>query len=449
MKSKLLFTISSLGLLAPLATPVRAVAQETPEYTVLHAFTGPDGATPYGNLISDDEGNLYGTTIGGGDTTDTPCTNSPFGLGCGVVYKTDRQGNESVLYTFKGGSDGAYPATELLRDKEGNLYGTARGGGNPNPACPFNGCGVIFKLDRHGNESVLYAFNGGADGYGASSGLIRDEAGNFYGTTVVGGISNAACTGDGPPGTCGVVYKLDPNGNETVLHTFTGGTDGYAPYGSLIRDRQGNLFGAASNGGDTTSEFCGTTVPNLLGAHGCGTVFKIDHSGNFSVVHTFEGPDGGPFPDGWFAPGDAGHFYGVTGNGGNVSDCGGIGCGTIFEIDHHGNESVLYRFNGADDGDSPLGSVIRDLEGNLYTTTLLGGDTTDPGCTNGGCGTVFKLDPWGRQTILHTFTGGADGSNPQTSLFMDKEGNLYGTTTAGGDPTCNCGIVFKIALHLD
>jgi uncharacterized repeat protein (TIGR03803 family) len=446
MKSKLLFAVSSLGLLAPLAMPARIVAQETPKYTVLHTFTGPEGAVPHGSLIRDDEGNLYGTTIAGGDTTDTPCVNSPFGVGCGVVYKTDRHGNESVLYTFKGGSDGAYPATELLLDKAGNLYGTARGGGNSNPACAFtNGCGVVFQLDRRGNESVLYAFNGGADGYGVSSGLTRDEAGNFYGTTVAGGISNTACTGDGPPGTCGVVYKLDLKGDETILHTFTGGTDGYAPYGSLVRDWQGNLYGAASNGGDTTSEFCSTTVANLAGANGCGTVFKIDHSGDFSVLHTFEGSDGGPFPDGWFASDFSGNLYGVTGNGGNLSDCGGLGCGTIFKIDRHGNESVLYSFIGADDGDSPLGSVIRDLEGNLYTTTLLGGDTTDPGCTNGGCGTVFKLDRWGRRTILHTFTGGADGSNPYTSLIMDKEGNLYGTTTAGGDPTCKCGTVFKIA----
>jgi uncharacterized repeat protein (TIGR03803 family) len=448
MKSKLLFTISSLGLLAQLATPVAAVAQRTPKYTVLHTFKGEDGAIPYGQLISDDEGNLYGTTIAGGDTTDTPCANSPFGLGCGVVYKIDGHGNESVLHTFKGGSGGAYPATELLRDKEGNLYGTARGGGNQNSACAFtNGCGVIYKLDSHGKASILYAFQGSADGYGVSSGLIRDEAGNFYGVTVAGGISNATCTGDGPPGSCGVVFKLDPKGNETVLHAFTAGKDGYAPYGSLIRDRLGNLHGAATSGGDTTSEFCGVTVANLFGSHGCGTVFKIDQSGDFSVVHTFKGPDG-LFPDGWFAPGYAGHFYGVTGNGGNLSDCGGAGCGTIFEIDHHGNESVLYSFKGADDGASPLGSVIRDFDDNLYTTTLLGGDTTDPGCTKGGCGTVFELDRWGHGSVLHTFTGGKDGFNPEASPVIDKEGNLYGTTTAGGDPTCNCGLVFKIA-HRD
>ena len=450
MKSRLLFAMYSTGLaglLASLAMPVPAVAGPTPTYTVLHTFTGPDGAAPSGSLIRDDEGNLYGTTIGGGDTTDAPCTTGPFGLGCGVVYKIDRHGNESVAYAFKGGSDGAYPSTELLLDRAGNLYGTARGGGNQDSACAFtNGCGVIFKLDRHGNESVLYAFNGIANGYGVSSGLVRDDAGNLYGATVAGGVANAACTGDGPPGTCGVVYKLDPSGNQTVLHAFTGGADGYAPYGSLLLDRHGNLYGAASNGGDTTGAFCGTTVPALAGALGCGTIFKIDRGGNFSVVHTFEGPDGGPFPDGWFAPGEAGHFYGVTGNGGNLSDCGGLGCGTIFEVDHHGNQAVLYNFTGAADGGSPLGSVIRDREDNLYTTTYQGGDTTDAACiTSGGCGTVFKLDRWGHRSVLYTFTGAGDGSGPRTSLLLDKEGDLYGTTTAGGNPTCNCGTVFKIS----
>jgi len=235
MKSRLLFAIYSTGLLASLAMPVPAVAGPTPTYTVLHTFTGPDGAGPLGSLISDDEGNLYGTTAGGGDTTDAPCISGPFGLGCGVIYKIDRHGKESVLYAFQGGSDGAYPATELLLDRAGNLYGTARGGGNQNSACAFtNGCGVIFKLDRHGNESVLYAFNGIANGYGVASGLVRDEAGNLYGATVAGGVANPACTGDGPPGTCGIIYKLDPGGNQTVLHAFTGGADGYSPYGSLL-----------------------------------------------------------------------------------------------------------------------------------------------------------------------------------------------------------------------
>lgn len=448
MKFKVFTSIAAASLIL-LATPARVVAQG---YKVLHTFAGPDGASPYGSLISDNEGNLYGTAIGGGDATDTPCADSPFGLGCGVVFKIDRHGNESVVYEFKGGSDGAYPATELLQDAAGNLYGTTRGGGDLSPACAFiNGCGVVFKLDRHGNESVLYAFKGGSDGFGAASGLVRDQFGNFYGTTIAGGTSNPACNGDGPPGTCGVVYKLDPKGNETVLHTFTGGTDGYAPYGTLLRDWQGNLFGAASNGGDTTSKFCGTIVPNLVGANGCGTVFKITPSSNFSVLHTFEGPDGGPFPDGWFVSDYGGNLYGITGNGGNLSDCGGLGCGTIFKIDYHGNQSVLYNFTGPASElpsiSTSFGSVIRDNHGNLYGAAYAGGDTTDTTCVaTGGCGLVFKLDPWGHYTVLHTFSG-ADGANPWASLYMDAFGNLYGTTTAGGDPTCNCGVVFKLALH--
>jgi len=450
MKIRVFTTITATSLFILLATPAHIAAQETPRFTVLHTFTGPDGASPYGSLISDYQGNIYGTTIGGGDTTDVPCANSPFGLGCGVVYKLDHHGNESVLYQFTGQSDGAYPATELLLDEAGNLYGTARGGGNANPACVFiNGCGVVFKLDRHANESVLYAFNGGADGLGAASGLVRDQLGNLFGTTIAGGSSNPACTGDGPPGTCGVIYKLDPKGNETVLHTFTGSTDGYAPYGSLLLDWQGDLFGIASNGGDISSSFCGTTVPALAGALGCGTVFKIDRTGNFSILHTFEGKDGGPFPDGWLATDYAGNIYGITGNGGSAVSSTNLGNGTIFKIDRQGNESVLYNFAGGAQGFTSFGSVIRDNLGNLYGATFFGGDTTDPACSAvGGCGVVFRLDPWGRYTVLHTFKG-PDGANPWADLYMDQRGDIYGTTTAGGDPTCNCGTVFKIALHND
>lgn len=449
MVLKALASIAAGSLSMLLAIPPRVVAQDSARYTVLHAFKGTDGATPYGSLISDWEGNLYGTTIGGGDTADTPCQNSPFAPGCGVVYKLDQHGNESVLYQFKGGPDGAFPATELLLDEAGNLYGTARGGGlTSNPACGFaQGCGVVFKTDRDGGQSVLYSFKGGSDGFGVASGLIRDQAGNFYGTTVAGGISNTVCTGDGPPGTCGVVYKLDPKGNETVLHTFTGGSDGYAPFGSLVRDWQGNLFGIASNGGDISSSFCGTTVPALADALGCGTVFKIDYTGNFSMLHTFEGQDGGPFPDGWLATDYAGNIYGITGNGGSAVSSTNLGNGTIFKIDRQGNESVLYNFAGGAQGFTSFGSVIRDNRGNLYGATFFGGDTTDPACSAvGGCGVVFRLDPWGRYTVLHTFKG-PDGANPWASLYMDQHGDIYGTTTAGGDSTCNCGVAFKITLE--
>jgi uncharacterized repeat protein (TIGR03803 family) len=175
-------------------------------------------------------------------------------------------------------------------------------------------------------------------------------------------------------------------------------------------------------------------------------VFKIDDRGDFSVLHTFEGKDGGPFPDGWLATDYAGNIYGITGNGGSAVSSTNLGDGTIFKIDRQGNESVLYNFAGGAQGFSSLGSVIRDNQGNLYGATLLGGDTTDAACSAaGGCGVVFRVDPWGHYTILHTFKG-PDGANPVANLYMDQHGDIYGTTTAGGDPTCNCGVVFKITL---
>jgi uncharacterized repeat protein (TIGR03803 family) len=452
MKSRFFAPIAAAILSQVLAVTPRVVAQDDAKYSVVHVFTGADGSTPYGSLIGDWEGNLYGTTLQGGEVTDTPCQVNPFtgGPGCGVVYKIDRRGAESVLYQFNGGTGGAFPTSELLLDNAGNLYGTARGGGilTAESPCGFiSGCGVVFKLNRVGDESVLYSFKGGADGFGVSSGLIRDAAGNFYGTTIAGGTANANCTGDGPPGTCGVVYKLDPSGNQTVLHPFTGGSDGYGPYGSLVLDGQGNLYGAASNGGDTASSFCNGAVEALAGALGCGTVFKIDHAGNFSVIHAFDGQKGGPFPDGWFAADIAGNIYGITGNGGSAVSSTNLGKGTVFKIDREGNESVLYNFAGGALGFTSFGSVIRDNLGNLYGATYFGGDTTDAACSAaGGCGVVFRLDPQGRYTVLHTFTG-PDGANPWASLYMDRRGNIYGTTTAGGDPTCDCGVVFKITLE--
>lgn len=448
MKFRAFSPIVAASLFVMLAMPSPTAAQQPAQYTVVHTFHGADGSNPEGSLISDLEGNLYGTTPAGGDAVNSPCQNSPFGLGCGVVYKIDRHGNESVVYQFKGGSDGAYPFTELLLDQAGNLYGTARGGGVlANEECSFiNGCGVVFKIDRDGDESVLYSFQGGADGFGVASGLVGDGAGNLYGTTIAGGDSNPACTGDGPPGTCGTVYRIDRSGHYSVVHAFTGGADGYAPFGTLLRDWQGNLYGAASNGGDITSSFCNTAVENLSGALGCGTVFKIGHSGEFSILHTFKGKDGGPFADGWLTSDLAGNIYGVTGNGGAGVSSTNLSNGTIFKIDTRDQESVLYNFEGGAKGSTSFGSVILDNQGNLYGATFFGGDTTDPACSaSGGCGVVFRLDPWGHYSVLHTFEG-PDGANPEANLYMDPYGDIFGTTTAGGDPACNCGVVFKITL---
>jgi len=175
------------------------------------------------------------------------------GSGCGVVFKLDTTGKEIVLHSFTGGADGAAPSTAagLVRDNAGNLYGTTFTGGQGK--CP-SGCGVIFKLSTTGKVTVLHSFTGGADGAGPEAGLVRDIVGNLYGTTSSGG--NLACGGGSG---CGVVFKLDTTGKETVLHRFTGGKDGAIPAGRLVRDNAGNLYGTAQ----------------LRGAFLHGVVFKL------------------------------------------------------------------------------------------------------------------------------------------------------------------------------
>lgn len=459
MKPRLLSASSLLVLLVLLVRPVRAVAQEEqqenakqqPHYAVLHTFTGgADGANPQAALIRDQRSNLYGTAFNGGDLS--KCG----GAGCGVVFRLDRNGRETALYTFEAGADGAGPGAGLLWD-QGSLYSTTHGGGNldcSEVGVPWQGCGVVFKVNATtGEETTMYAFTGVTDGGGPSSGLVRDKAGNLYGTTVFGG--DRTCSFLGLFG-CGVVYKLDPSGNETILHAFTGAADGALPAGDLLLDRAGNLLGSANDGGDTTSAFCSQTIGPFFGVPGCGTLFKIDPAGGFAVLHTFQGADGGPVPWGWLTQDDAGNIYGMTGNGGDLSDCSGFGCGVVFKLDRSGKETVLHTFTGGADGSETLASVVRDASGNLYGATEFGGDVIDPPCAAvGGCGVVFELDAHGHETVLHTFTGSADGANPNANLLLDEDGNLYSTAQDGGDTTCSvpgtplpgCGVVFKITLH--
>jgi len=197
--------------------------------TVLHSFSGgADGQFPHAGLTIDSAGNLYGVTAGDGVTS------------FGTVFKLDTAGVETVLYEFSGGADGSQPMANLSQDKAGNLYGTTRAGG-------ALGSGTVFKVDRQGNESVLHSFAGSSDGASLESAILVDPAGNLYGTTVLGGTSNS-----------GTAFKIDVNGNETVLHTFLGGTDGTYPYAGLVRDSSGNLYGATTEGGA-----------------GYGTIFRI------------------------------------------------------------------------------------------------------------------------------------------------------------------------------
>jgi uncharacterized repeat protein (TIGR03803 family) len=314
---------------------------------------------------------------------------------------------EVVLHNFASPPHGAYPATGVVRDSAGNLYGTTNGAYSDVGGGGTDNAGVVFKVDTSGHETVLYSFTGGADG-SSPNGLIRDLKGNLYGTTNGGGASGA-----------GVVFKVDRSGRETVLYTFTGGADGGFPLAGVLRDSKGNLYGTTNGGG----------------ASGAGVVFKLDTSSHEKVLYSFTGGADGSTPNGVIRD-PAGNLYGTTTYGGDAS--GTAGAGVVFKIDTSGHETVLYTFTGGTDGANSLAGVIRDRAGNLYGTTPNGGNAS--GAL--GSGVVFKVDTSGHETVLYTFTGGADGAYPQVGVIRDRAGNLYGTTPFGGQT--DAGVVFEI-----
>jgi len=357
-----------------------AAAQET----VLYTFTGVDGGNPRASLVQDSAGNLYGTACYGGNSN------------AGTVFKVSASGTVTVLYNFTGGVDGGGPGAGLVRDSAGNLYGTTTVGGSSNS-------GTVFKVDTTGEEAVLYSFTGGADGGIPEASVIRDSAGNLYGTTYQGGAST---------GGAGTVFKVDTTGKETVLYSFTGGVDGGFPEASLVRDSAGNLYGTTTVGGGSNY----------------GTVFKVDTTGEETVLYSFMGGADGGAPWASLVRDSAGNLYGTT------YDDGASGYGTVFKVDTTGEETVLYSFMGGADGEHPIAGLIRDSAGNLYGTTYWGGASN--------CGTVFKVDTTGKETVLYSFTGGTDGQGPYAGLVQNTAGNLYGTTYIGGAFTY--GTVFEI-----
>jgi uncharacterized repeat protein (TIGR03803 family) len=351
-------------------------------YKTVYRFTGGrDGAEPLAPVILDDAGNLYGTTTLGGDLK----CNRPHG--CGTVFKIDAAGKETVLHAFTSMPDGAYPQAGLIRDDSGNFYGTTGWGG-------AYGSGTVFKLDATGKETVLYSFTGGRDGALPFGSLVRDGKGNLYGTTYGGG-GILSCYYIGGVSTCGVVFKLANTGRLTVLHRFDG-SDGSWPTKGLARDSEGNLYGTTS-----------------AGNHNYGIVFKVDNTRKFSVLHTFEDQySDGSEPGSTLILDQAGNLYGTTRLG-----------GTVFKIDATGKETILYRFPGLRDGMWPSGNLVRDAAGIIYGTTEYGGH-----CQRRiGCGTIYRLDTNGQETLLHEF-GRGPGRVPKGGLVMDSAGTLYGTT---------------------
>jgi len=375
----------------------------TQAYEVLYAFTGgADGAGSQG-LVMDSVGNLYGIAGGAGYQV--------------TVFKLSRKGKLKVLHTFAAdGSEGLGTSGAIARDSAGNLYGSTVYGG------AFNR-GTVFKLDKKNHLSVLLSFPTTWFGAGGGPGgpLTLDSTGNLYGA---GGGGTAKCNGGQ---NCGVVFKLDQSGNETVLRAFQIGKRGTYPNAGLIRDAAGNLYGTTMRGGK-----------------GNGVVFKLDPAGNETVLYTFKVEPDGAQPRAGLIQDAAGNFYGTTLWGG-IGPCQNR-CGVVFKLDTNGNETVLYRFTSGNDGANPIAGLIMDAAGNLYGTAQTGGE---PGCRDYVCGTVFKLDPSGKLTVLHTFgpSNQGKGMGPNSSLVMDKAGNLYGTTNEGGNPNCypvGCGVIFKI-----
>ena len=409
--------------------------------TVLYSFTGgADGSSP-NTVIRDSKGNLYGTTNYGGAS------------GVGVVFKVDTSGHETVLYTFTGGNDGAYPNPNVTLDSVGNFYGTTNNGGTA-------GLGVVFKVDTSGNETVLHTFTRGLEGDQPDlAGVILDSVGNLYGTAAFGGAGGQ-----------GVVYKLDTSGNETVLYAFPGAADGQYPYNAgVIFGSDCHLYGTTFYGGkkghgvvyqldgdgnekvlynfhlltangfgqptggvirDSKGNLYGTTfIGQADVGYGNGVVYKVDTAGHSTVLHNFTGEADGGVPYGGVIRDSKGNLYGTAEVG------GASGAGVVFKVDTFGNETVLYSFTGGSDGGYPLWVVlVRDSAGNLYGTTNGGGAS--------GAGVVFKVNAAGNETVLHSFTGGADGGNPYAGVILGPEGNLYGTTAFGGET--NAGVVFEI-----
>jgi uncharacterized repeat protein (TIGR03803 family) len=360
--------------------------------TVLHAFSGAgDGWNPTGNLVLDAAGNLYGTTLLGGSH------------GFGTVFKVNSAGDETVLYSFARGSDGGNPNAGLTQDAAGNFYGTTQYGGDDNYE---HGNGTVFELSPAGQETILYRFKGGPDGASPLSGVILDTTGNIYGTTWVGGLYGF-----------GTVFQLDSGGNETVLHSFAGASDGANPLGSLVLDEAGNLYGTTSAGGP----------------YGFGTVFTIDAAGSESVLYSFIGGSDGAYPYSNLILDASGNLYGTASQGGCCS-----GAGTVFELSGD-TLTPLYGFAGTTDGAYPMAGLVLDSADNLYGTAVQAGVD--------GWGSVFEIQPASKAVNSHT-QGKARNVPALDTQSHDRQAQAVGPADADKiDPICNPTLTAPIVVE--
>jgi uncharacterized repeat protein (TIGR03803 family) len=423
---------SAVVMLAMLVAEVAANAQVQP-YKTIYKYSGASTS----GLILDSAGNLYGVDEGG-KTTDGVC-----GYGCGTVFELSPQTlgwKRTTLYEFTGGDDGKTPVGSLALDAAGNLYGTAGAGG-------IHGSGVVFELSPAvgggWTESVLYAFTGGADGSTPYNGVILDGAGNVYGTTSQGGIES------------GVVYALTPQAgggwSETVLYTFRYGTDGGYPSGTMVFDGAGNLYGTTTSGGNRSCgsvDGCGVVFelkPNGSGGWLYTVIFTFNGSnGSNPGGQLVFDPSGNLYG----AASTGGELSACDGSG-----CGAV-FELSPKAGGEWSESVLhvFRVTGGSGYDGARGAVVngvaRDTAGNLYGTAYYGGNDGNGVVfkLSPGSGSLWE------ETVLHFFAGGTAGGSPLTGVTLDGLGNVFGATRFGGDLSkcipnnlgLGCGVAFEI-----
>jgi uncharacterized repeat protein (TIGR03803 family) len=329
---------------------------------------------------------------------------------------------EQVLHSFQEDNNGAYPQSGVVVDSKGNIYGTTSLAG-------ADGAGTVFQLTPASGSgfTLLHTFNGTSDGANPRSSLLL-KSGKLYGTTIGAGSSIFGTVFELTPDSSGWTYK--------VIHSFTGGADGGFPSGDLRSDAKGNFYGTTAAGGGSRN--C---------TSGCGTVFQLNRSpgGTWTekALYSFQGGTDGAGPSGALAMDRAGSLYGSTVQGGS-NQCS-AGCGTAFKLSRTSKgawqKKTLSAFADMQLGWMPYSGLTFDRTGNLYGTTSLGGNLN---CNPpNGCGTVFKLNPQGKQIVIHRFVNtDGDGMFPMAGLVLGAAGHLYGTTYYGG--TYGSGTVFRL-----
>ncbi len=381
-----------------------ATATSLPAQTfgTLHSFAVTDGQTPQGALVQATDGDLYGTTSGGGAN------------GQGTIFKINSSGTLTTVYSFcsqDGCTDGANPLAGLVQATSGDLYGTTSGGG-------ASGYGTVFRIKLSGKLTPLYSFSCSdgtcPDGANPDVGLVQATNGDFYGTT---------------QDAYGTVFKITPGGTLTTLYSFSyPGRKGFFPAAGLVQTTNGDLYGTTSAGPEE---------------NGGGTIFEITAGGALKTLDAF-GLYSSCSPYAGLVQAADGELYGTT------SGCGTSGYGTVFSVTTTGTLTFLYSFcslSGCTDGEFPYAGLVQATDGNLYGTTYQGGNNS---CEDSfGCGTIFKITSGGALTTQYTFcsqTGCTDGEYPGAALIQGTDGNLYGTTPEGG--ASGDGTVFRLSVGL-